>query len=224
LLRQALIESIDLYYVLRNVQQKPAAWEVVERLRVVRDASQSLWDALGIEKSPDDILNKIGIFSGDVIESVRVPLIDAIDDWGKEHEPEYRRQFEVPQNLQIAGPHNIYAAERLRDAVGAIGVLLLCAETAIEKRSKEIRKGGPRRTMDYARVGFVATLALTYENAFGRLPTDTLGGPWFRFLGEVLQLAGVAQGQRTDDALRKLWRNVKKEMTRERATLRRKLS
>lgn len=200
----------------------PATWEVAERLNVVRNAAESLWAALGVNKKPEQVNPHLRVI--DIQSALAEPVRDAADVWGRSHEPAYYNSMEIPDGVAVikkaerptedagsaprSSSTNIYSHSRLRDIVGALAMLMGWVDIAQRQVASKIDKDLNRKPPDHLSIGTILALSNVYREVYQRTPTTTEDGPWIRFLQITMKLVCGKKWELV--SARERWKKAKK--------------
>ncbi len=182
-LRTELADLMDWFQILKTTQERPAAWEYRDRMKSVRKSMDDALKALGIEADPGVLIQQ-GVMSRHLN-----PGILALLQMAAGHEkPSERLAVDAARFAQLV--------------TGAATGIAFLAELATRARAQ---LSGTSKEADFARIFMASNLAEIYQRISDTAPTATKGGPWFRFLKFVLELAGEHPNNLTDDALKHVW-------------------
>ncbi len=189
-----------------TLNKQPATWEIKENLTTIYASATSVWEKLGTNKSPAEVLTGTGILSTDINAALWPPLRRAAETWGRQHEPERVEAGEVPESApiyKISGPYNSYAANRIRDVACAVAALIMWVEMALAQISSAGTPTTAEHSPDYLKLLMASGLAEIYRAVYEREPKQTREGPWLKFLRATLAEGGF--GKIGDETARKLW-------------------
>lgn len=209
LLHKQLQHCLGEYKIYQHVGQQPSAWETVERLSSIEALARQLWKSLVPKKRPEEAFEGHGILSTDQDATLSGSIGKAISGWGECNQPEIYNSCLVENAFSDGGSYNSYPHDRMEGIINHLALLIDVLVRAKSDHRKRYILDKRRRKPDYAKYNLVTTVAVIYEEAFGKRPTDTVGGPWISFLRTVLCVAGLAESEVTDSALRSLWRSAR---------------